>query len=134
MSTYFKPSQARVSPSSSNMKEKETTNLRQGLLAARLEWCLRQRMRATERDDKEGWLAEEEGLRDSLLNRDRADLIRLCYPSQVERYRLGFHDGQALLRLPPNSSLRREMVDAMSPSLSTPGRGSTAADRSHANL
>lgn len=70
------------------------------LLDARLHWCQKNRARTGQRDEKEGWLAEEEGLHDAVLGRERVDLIRLCYPSQVERYRLGFHDGQALLRIP----------------------------------
>jgi hypothetical protein len=73
--------------------------LRQGLLYVRLDRCLRERTRTDQRDEKDGWLAEEEGLRDSLLGRPRTELIRLCYPSHVERYQLGFHDGQAIMSM-----------------------------------
>ena len=75
-------------------------DLQRSLLDARLHWCQKNRAHTGQRDEKEGWLAEEEGLHDAVLGRERIDLIRLCYPSQVERYRLGFHDGQALLRVP----------------------------------
>lgn len=72
-------------------------DLKLRLLNARLEWCKRLRFRAGTREEKDGWMAEEEGLHDALLGRDRSDLIALCYPSHVERYRLGFYDGQSLL-------------------------------------
>lgn len=80
--------------------EKVGGGLQRRLLDARLHWCQKNRVYAKQRDEKEGWLAEEEGLHDAVLGRERVELIRLCYPSQVERYRLGFHDGQALLRIP----------------------------------
>ncbi len=81
--------------------EKVGGDLQRRLLDARLHWCRKNRAYTGQRDEKEGWLAEEEGLHDAVLGRERVELIRLCYPSQVERYRLGFHDGQALLRIPP---------------------------------
>jgi hypothetical protein len=74
--------------------------LKVSLLNARLHWCRNNRIQTGLRDEKEGWLAEEEGLHDAVLGRERIELIHLCYPSQVERYRLGFHDGQALLCIP----------------------------------
>ena len=80
--------------------------LRQRLLNVRIEWCKQLRARTGTREAKEGWLAEEEGLRDALLGRDRSALIRVCYPSQVERYQLGFEDGQALLRFSPSRKVR----------------------------
>ncbi len=80
--------------------EKVGGDLQRRLLDARLHWCRKNRAHTGQRDEKEGWLAEEEGLHDAVLGRERVELIRLCYPSQVDRYRLGFHDGQALLRIP----------------------------------
>lgn len=80
--------------------EKVGGGLQRRLLDARLYWCQKNRAHTGQRDEKEGWLAEEEGLHDAVLGRERIDLIRVCYPSQVERYRLSFHDGQALLRIP----------------------------------
>lgn len=80
--------------------EKAAGGEQRGLLDARLHWCRLSRTQTGQRDEKEGWLAEEEGLHDAALGRERVELIRLCYPSQVERYRLGFQDGQTLLRIP----------------------------------
>lgn len=83
--------------------------LRLLLLNARIEWCQRLRALTGMREAKEGWLAEEEGLHDALLGRDRTDLIRLCYPSHVERYRLGFDEGHAILCLSPSSTLQGQI-------------------------
>jgi len=80
--------------------EKVGGYLQRRLLDARLHWCRKNRANAFQRDEREGWLAEEEGVRDAVLGRERVALIRLCYPSQVKRYRIGFHDAQALLRIP----------------------------------
>ena len=46
----------------------------------------------------EGWCAEEEGLRDALLGRDRT--FQYCYgpPAILERYTMGLEDGRALIR------------------------------------
>ena len=74
-------------------------------LNRRLNWCHQLRIRTGTRDEKEGWLAEEKGLRDALCGRDRTDLIRVYYPSQVERYRLGFHDGQALVNFSSGNTM-----------------------------
>ncbi len=89
-----------VVPISSAVAERVGGELQRRLLDARLHWCQKNRAHTGQRDEKEGWLAEEEGLHDAVMGRERVELIRLCYPSQVERYRLGFHDGQALLRIP----------------------------------
>lgn len=91
-------------------------DLRQRMLNVRIEWCQRLRDRTGTREAKEAWLAEEEGLRDSMLGRDRTALISLCYPSQVERYRLGFDDGQALLRFSPSKKLRLHIYKRERPS------------------
>ncbi len=93
--------------------------LRQRLLNVRIEWCKQLRARTGTREAKDGWLAEEEGLRDALLGRDRTALIRVCYPSQVERYQLGFEDGQALLRFSPSRRLRLHIYKRERP---IPGR------------
>lgn len=84
-------------PMSGAVKQKRAGDLQQRLLKARLHWCQKNRSQAGALDEKEGWLAEEEGLHDAFVGRERVELIRLCYPAQIERYRLGFHDGQALL-------------------------------------
>ncbi|MBU6432921.1 MAG: hypothetical protein KJS98_06350 [Nitrospirae bacterium] len=45
------------------------------------------------------WCAEEEGLRESLLNRDHTTLYRYSLPHVFERYAMGLQDGHALIRL-----------------------------------
>lgn len=64
----------------------------------RIEWCRRQRTKAHTGPEHEGWLAEEEGLRDALLNRDHTSHYRHAAPGMLERYVLGFQDGRALIR------------------------------------
>jgi hypothetical protein len=64
----------------------------------RIEWCRRQTMQACERLELDGWQAEEDGLRDALLNRDRSSQYRFGPPSLFERYAMGLQDGRALLR------------------------------------
>ena len=64
----------------------------------RIEWCRRQRTKTHTGPENEGWRAEEEGLRDALLNRDHTSNYRYAAPGMLERYVLGFQDGQALIR------------------------------------
>ena len=70
---------------------------RRRILNSRVRWCQRLQTQSSSQAEKDGWLAEEAGLRDALLGRDRSGLIRTCQPSQLSRYELGFEDGQALL-------------------------------------
>ncbi len=51
--------------------------LKLDFLNVRLDWCKRERIQAGLREEKEGWMAEEEGLHDAILGRERVDLIRL---------------------------------------------------------
>lgn len=74
-------------------------------ILSRIEWCWLQRKGAVTRDEEEGWYAEEAGLIDALLGRDRTAFTP---PSLLERYKLGLHDGQALMRLSQRSN--RETV------------------------
>jgi hypothetical protein len=67
-------------------------------IIARIEWCRRQETHAYSRAELEGWLAEEEGLRDALLNRDHSNQYRFGPPGVFERYAMGLQDGRALLR------------------------------------
>lgn len=69
------------------------------LIVFRIEWCRRQSRKAHSRPEHEGWRAEEEGLRDALLNRDHTSEYRDAPPGVFERYLLGFQDGQALGRI-----------------------------------
>ena len=64
----------------------------------RIEWCRRQTMQACERLELDGWHAEEEGLRDALLNRDHTNQYRYGPSGVFERYVMGLQDGLALIR------------------------------------
>lgn len=68
-------------------------------ILSRIEWCRLRRKWAVTREEEEGWQAEEAGLTDALLGRDRTEIRRNCHPSLLERYQLGLQDGQALMRL-----------------------------------
>ena len=75
-------------------------------LIARIEWCQRQGTQARTQAELEGWRAEEEGLRDALLNRDRMYQYR-CSPAGVlERYAMGLEDGQVLIRVARGNGIR----------------------------
>lgn len=63
----------------------------------RIAWCRRQSALACTEPELDGWRAEEDGLRDALLNRDHTDDYRLSAPEVFKRYVLGFQDGTALL-------------------------------------
>ena len=67
-------------------------------IANRIEWCRRQRSLARTHSELQEWRAEEEGLRDALLNRDHTTQYQYSPPDVFERYSLGLHDGQALMR------------------------------------
>src|SRR5262245_34031693 len=66
-------------------------------LVARIEWCRQQRRQARTQADAEGWRAEEEGLRDAFLDRDRRypHQYRSSMPCEVfGRYAMGLEDGR----------------------------------------
>ena len=67
-------------------------------IASRIAWCQLQKSQARASLDLEGWQAEEDGLRDALLNTDHTNQYRYCPPVVLERYLMGLHDGQALIR------------------------------------
>ena len=67
-------------------------------IASRIEWCLRQKTQACAELEREGWQAEEEGLRDALFNRNHTNQYQHCPPGVFGRYVLGLQDGQALIR------------------------------------
>jgi hypothetical protein len=64
----------------------------------RMEWCHRQKTKAHPGPEQDGWHAEEEGLRDALLNRDHMSEYQQAPPEVLKRYVLGFQDGQTLIR------------------------------------
>lgn len=67
-------------------------------LRARILDCRTFRREAATVEEQEGWLAEEAGLIDALLGRDRSALPRHDGPaSQRDRYILGLHDGRTLV-------------------------------------
>jgi hypothetical protein len=68
-------------------------------LLARIEWCRRQRTQARTQAELEGWRAEEEGLRDALLNGDRTYEYRHSTAAVFKRYVMGLKQGQVLIRL-----------------------------------
>jgi hypothetical protein len=68
-------------------------------IASRIAWCQLQKTQSSALLDLEAWHAEEEGLRDALLNRDHTNQYR-DYPQGVfERYLLGLQDGRAMIRI-----------------------------------
>ena len=67
-------------------------------IMARIEWCRRQGTKAREQRESDEWHAEEEGLRDALLDQDHSQQYR-CGPSEIFlRYAIGLQDGRVLLR------------------------------------
>lgn len=77
----------------------------------RIDWCHRQSAQARTEPEIDGWRAEADGLRDALMNTDRADGYRLCPPEILRRYMQGFQDGTALLR----AARARRMVQIATP-------------------
>jgi len=67
-------------------------------LIARIQWCQKQQMNARTEGEREEWCAEEDGLKDALLQRDRTDQYQYSLPAVLERYVTGFEDGRALIR------------------------------------
>lgn len=68
-------------------------------IVLRIEWCRHQKTQAGTQPELEGWRAEEEGLRDAMLNREHTNQYRYSPPALVERYAIGLEDGRALIRL-----------------------------------
>ncbi|MFO0700773.1 MAG: hypothetical protein U0236_16245 [Nitrospira sp.] len=69
------------------------------LINARIAWCQRQREQASTESEVDGWRAEEDGLRDALLNKNYTDAYRLSTAEAFRRYVQGLRDGKALLRM-----------------------------------
>lgn len=67
-------------------------------ITLRIQWCRRQATQAHTEWEADGWRAEEEGLRDALMNSDHTDAYRLYPPEICERYVNGFQDGTVMLR------------------------------------
>lgn len=74
--------------------EYEPTNI-----ISRIHWCRhQQQLHMLTREERAGWRAEEDGLKDALFGRQRTASLRESHPSQLARYQIGFEDGMALLR------------------------------------
>jgi hypothetical protein len=67
-------------------------------LIARIQWCQKQQMNARTEGEREEWCAEEDGLKDALLQRDRTDQYQYSLPAVLERYVTGLEDGRVLIR------------------------------------
>lgn len=67
------------------------------LIRSRLAWCRLQRMQATTKEDADKFLAEEEGLLDAMLGRNRSDMYGHDQPARRGSYEVGLHDGKALM-------------------------------------
>ena len=67
-------------------------------IASRIDWCRQLSTQARTPLEREGWQAEEEGLRDALLNRNHTNQYQHCPPGVFGRYVMGLQDGQALIR------------------------------------
>jgi hypothetical protein len=88
-------------------------------ILSRIGRCRLQRRGAVIRNEEEGWYAEEAGLIDALLGRDRTPTT---HPSLLERYKLGLEDGQALLRLPQRSNQEAAKSEIMKELVQVPSR------------
>jgi hypothetical protein len=69
-------------------------------ITSRIEWCRRQSMQANSPREAAGWVAEEDGLRDALLNRDHSNQYRPGPPEVLARYTMGLLDGRAMICMP----------------------------------
>ena len=66
-------------------------------IASRIEWCRRQSMQACTPLEAAGWQAEEDGLRDALLDRDHTNQYQQSPTGVFARYTMGLQDGHALI-------------------------------------
>jgi hypothetical protein len=68
-------------------------------LMARIEWCHEQKMHTQGQRESEEWHAEEDGLRDALLNEDHSNRYKSRLPGAYARYLIGLQDGRDMLRV-----------------------------------
>lgn len=68
-------------------------------IIARIEWCRRKRTQARGQREFEEWHAEEDGLRDALLNRDHSNQYRYGARGTFVRYVMGLEEGRDLIRV-----------------------------------
>ncbi len=79
------------------------------LIESRLAWCRLQREQALTKDEAERFLAEEEGLLDAMLGRNRVDMYDQNQDSRGASYEIGLHDGLALMGLQRWSETRQSI-------------------------
>ena len=82
-------------------------------VTCRIAWCRRQRARASNPMEWEAWRAEEDGLRDAVLQRDHLHKYRAHSPNLLRRYLLGFQDAKTIMR---TARLARKWGPRSSPS------------------
>jgi hypothetical protein len=82
------------------------------LIRSRLAWCRLQRMQALTNEEADRFLAEEEGLLDAMLGRERTDKYGPDQQSRRESYQIGLHDGQALMGLQRWSDARQSISNS----------------------
>ena len=80
------------------------------LIGSRLAWCRLQRKEALTTEEAERYLAEEEGLIDAMLGRNRLERYGQGGKLRRESYELGLQDGQALMGLQRWSDLRQSIA------------------------
>jgi len=84
-------------------------NLCLNTINGRIHWCrFQQQLNTVTQDEREGWWAEEVGLVDALLSRDRTAFMKAAHRSQFVRYQRGLEDGQVVLRLQDSKSAEME--------------------------
>lgn len=67
-------------------------------IVARIHWCQKQQMSVRTDLELEEWCAEEDGLRDALLHRNRTFLYQGSPAVVLQRYVMGLEDGRTLIR------------------------------------
>ncbi|BCA53819.1 hypothetical protein W02_09590 [Nitrospira sp. KM1] len=67
-------------------------------IESRIAWCRQQKMQSQASPELERWDAEEEGLRDALLNKDHTNKYKTSTSAVYARYMMGLQDGLALIR------------------------------------
>ena len=76
----------------------DSTAPSRNFLIARIAWCQQQKLKAPTEAELEAWCAEEEGLWDALLDRDRTYHFQNSPLAVFERYALGLEDARTLIR------------------------------------
>ncbi|NJN70486.1 MAG: hypothetical protein HC801_09570 [Nitrospira sp.] len=92
------------------------------LINARIAWCRRQREQARMESEADEWRAEEDGLRDALLNKNYTDAYRLSTAEAFRRYVRGLREGRAILRV---TQVERIVADVATESTTDCFRGDT---------